>query len=314
MRPGKKKQTNTYSRNDSDYWDVHTLYADKTAIVFNNEKGNVLARIRAACDDDDNDALSKFQNVLVVSAQNKACDKDAMLKWIKKRLPGAPIVLASQLPETLSSSAGATGNVSITVQCFATKRARSSWRSDGFTFESHHGKANELTPTVKKGKKKRWVYLPLSHKTILGPDANTYDASTFRDIIDNADLAKMADIEMENVYGLNKTSIKAITEDKRWVNFFDFIQEQFDAVDWKQARKEAMSRIVADQFSEQDFKPTHKYVDEVRELAKNDSSAGRVCKAWVKYWDDTKKLKKSGISYDRVVIGMTRLFLSLIHI
>lgn len=308
LKPGKTGSTNHYNRNPNDYHEVHTLYAGKTAIVFNNETGNVLARIRAACDDDDNTALDKYENVLIVRAQNKDCDKGAMLKWLKKRLPGAPIVLASQLPAVTGQSAGATGNVKITVQKFAVKRGRSSWRSEGYTFESHYGKANELTPTVEKGKKKRWVYLPLSHKTILGPDDVQYDASSIRDIVNNADLAKMAGIDMENIYGLNKSSIKAITEDKRWVNFFDFIQEQFDAVDWTQARAEAMNKLISDQFSEQDFKPTHKYDEEVRKLSKHKSAAGALCKEWINWWDTAKNLKNSKIAYDRVIIGMTRLF------
>lgn len=313
LKPGKKAPQNYYGRNDNDYWEAHTLLAAKTAIVFNNETGNILARIRAASDDDDNTELDAYENILIVKPQNKQCDKKAMLKFIKSRLPGAPIVLASSLPSVTGLSAGATGNVKITVQQFATKRARNSWRNDGFTFESHYGKANELTETAYVGKNKskynkRWVYLPLSHKTIIGPDGEHYDATTLRDIIDNADIAKMSGIEMENVYGLNKTSIKAITEDKRWVNFFDFIQERFDEVDWKQARKEAMMKLVAGEFNERDFKPTAKYEGEVRKLSKQTSSAGRVCKEWIKYWSAANKAKKSGIQYDRVIIGMTRLF------
>jgi hypothetical protein len=152
------------------------------------------------------------------------------------------------------------------------------------------------------------VYLPLSHKTILGADGETYDATQLRDIIENADINKMAGIEMENVYGLNKTSIKAITEDKRWVNFFDFIQERFDAVNWKQARKEAMHKLTASEFDDREFNPTPKYADEVRKIALNDTAAGRVCKAWIKFHEASKKIKMSGIAYDRVIIGMTRLF------
>ena len=313
LKPGKKAPQSYYQRNDNDYHEVHTLLVDKTAIVFNDETGNVLARIRASVDDSDCTELDGYDNILIVKPQNKHCDKKAMLKFIKSRLPGAPIVLASKLPQVAGLSAGATGNVKITVQQFATKRARSSWRNDGYTFEAHYGKANELTETAWVGKNKakgnkRWVYLPLSHKTILGPNGETYDATTLRDIIDNGDIAKMAGIEMENVYGLNKTSIKAITEDKRWVNFFDFIQERFDAVDWKQARNEATLKLTAGEFNERDFKPTQKYESEVRELSKAKTIAGTVCKAWCVYWDTAKKAKKSGIQYDRVIIAMTRLF------
>ena len=309
LKPGKKAPQSYYQRNENDYHEVHTLLVDKTVIVFNDEPGNVLARIRAAVDDSDNTELDGYQNILIVKPQNQKCDKKAMLKFLKSRLPGAPIVLASKLPNVTGLSAGATGNVKITVQCFTNKPSRSYYRnSKEFTFSAHYGKANELTPTVEKGKKKTWVYLPLSHKTILGADDETYDATQLRDIIDNADIAKMAGIEMENVYGLNKTSIKAITEDKRWVNFFDFIQERFDAVDWKQARKEAMLKLVASEFNERDFKPTKKYEAEVEKLVNNDSIAGKVCKEWVKYSEIGKTLKSSGIQYDRVIIGMTRLF------
>lgn len=309
LKPGKKPPQNYYQRNDSDYQEVHTLLVDKTAIVFNDETGNVLARIRAASNDSNNTVLDGYDNILIVKPQNKNCDKKAMLKFLKSRLPGAPIVLASKMPAVSGTSAGATGNVKITVQQFTTKTSRSYYRSSKeYTFSAHYGKANELTPTAKKGKKKVWAYLPLSHKTILGPNNQTYDATQLRDIIHNADIAKMAGIEIENVYGLNKSSIKAITEDKRWVNFFDYIQEQFDAVDWKQARKEAMSKLIADQFSERDFDPAQKYLDEARRIAKTKSSAGRVCKEWIEFYDAMQKLKKSGIAYDRVIIGMTRLF------
>jgi len=308
LKPGKAASQHHYNRNSNDYWDVHTIYAEKTAIVFNDEKGNVLARIRGACDEDFKKYFEGIENVLVVSAQNQKCDKDAMLKWFKKRLPGAPIILASTLPTVTGTSAGATGNVSITVQQFATKYSRSAYRNNGYTFESHYGKANELTPTVQRGKKKTWLYLPLSHKTILGNDKQTYDADSFRDIIKNADIDKMAGIDLENVYGLNKTSIKAVTEDKRWVNFFDYVREKFDKVDWKQARKEATARLIASEFSDNDFKPTDKYADGVREMAKHDSAAGRLFTAWVEQNNMQAALKKSGIQYDRVIIGMTRIF------
>jgi hypothetical protein len=122
LKPGKKQVTSYYNRNENDYWDVHTIMVGKTAIVFNDEPGNVLARIRAACDDDDSTELDGFSNLLIVKAQNKQCDKNAMLKFLKSRLPGMPLVLASQLPSVTGLSAGATGNVKITVQEFTKKQ------------------------------------------------------------------------------------------------------------------------------------------------------------------------------------------------
>ena len=316
IHPKKKnKPTNT----PNDYWQVYNVAVGNTAIVFNNEKGNVLARIRAACNDSDySDVFKGYEKVLVCSAQNKNTDKDAMLKFIKRRFPGAPIVLASQLPATVGTGVNGVANKSITIQQFATKRTNS-WSNNGYTFHSLIGKVKDIDPTVTKGKKKVWLYLPLSHKSILMPaldsrgDTQTWSASDFRNVIDSNDIDRMAGINIDKVYGLNKTSIKTVTADKRWVNFFDYVRKQFDTVDWKTARAEAESRLIYAEYRDRDFKPTASHYPAIREIAKNKSAAGRLFSDYMTWRDNIKSGKvpkrvADAIKYDRVILGMGKLF------
>ncbi len=308
LKPGlqnnAKKRTNT----PMDYRDVFSLDPRKDVIVFNDEKGNVLSRIRAAVSDRSDDTFKKYDNVLVAQAQNQKVDKKKIAKFLKTRFPGAPIILASQLPVVIGTgSATAFGNVSITVQKFDTKRT-SSWRDDGKTFNALYSKVKDIEPSIIKGRKRVWLYVPLTHKQILMPGGGSWTASHFYKIIEQNDIHKMVGIATDLVYGLNKTSIKSVTADKRWVNYFDYIRKQFDAVDWKIARKLASDRLIESEFSHEDFKPDNKHWNEMRKIAKRKTAAGRLFKAFITWKDNIDSTVRLDIKYDRVIIAMNELY------
>ncbi|MHA1289450.1 MAG: hypothetical protein ACTSPB_18840 [Candidatus Thorarchaeota archaeon] len=311
-KKGLKKPTNT----PADYRQVYQLNPQNDAIVFNDEKGNVLGRIRAAVADRDDDTFNGIENVIVIQPQNQKVDRKKCQRWVKTRFAGAPIMLASNLPVVVGTgTSGGIGNTSITVQKFESKPSRS-WRgSDGYTFNSLYCKAKDIPPTIEKGKKKIWLYVPLTHKSILQPNPksvndNTWKATDFRNIIKNGDVARMAGVNMDVVYGLNKASIKTVTADKRWVNFFDYLRKQYDAVDWKNARKEAMQRLIKSEFSDESFDPHTHHHKALRKLAKNNRKpSGRLLNAFFDWKDSIPKTaKKDPIKYDRVIICMGALY------
>jgi hypothetical protein len=311
-KKGLKKTTHT----SADYRSVYQLNPKRDGIVFNDEKGNVLGRIRVSVADRDDDTFDGIDNIIIIQVQNQKVDRTKCQKWLKTRFPGAPTILASNLPVVVGTgTSGGIGNTSITIQQFDAKTSRS-WRgSDGHTFNALYCKINDITPTVVKGKKKIWLYVPLTHKSIIQPNPTsvndaTWNATDFRNIVKNGDVARMADISMDHVYGLNKASIKTVTADKRWVNFFDYIRKQYDAVDWKVARKEALQRLVKAEFSNEEFSPHTHHHTALRAIAKNNRKpSGRLFNAYFDWKDSIpKNAKKDPIKYDRVIICMGALF------
>jgi hypothetical protein len=297
--------------NPNDRWSVYSFDAANTRIVFNDEKGNVLARLRAAyIDDDYNDLFDGKQTLFIFQAQNKDADKKAIAKFLKTRFGNAPILLASQLPKPLAVDGGV-GNTNVTVQRFITKRYNRYGR-DGHTFDAFNGKMKDIEPTIQKGKKKTFLYLKLSHKSVLKPSNNgqTWDASSMMDLLENSDIASITGIDLDNVYGVNKTSLKTVTKDKRWVDFFDYIEEEFDKIDWKTARKETEHKIIGMQFNQSDYH-VPKVADGVRgELAQTNSPIGILFKHWEDWKASTPPKVKKGIkiNYDMLIRVMQEFF------
>jgi len=295
-------------------WSVHNVRPRETTIVFNNEGGNILQRIRLAVKDEDYKDLLK-NRVLVCAPQNKTFDKAKMLKWLKTRTGGAPIVLASELPEMIKGSGGVSGNTQITVQEFYKRNI--SYHNSHWSFQTIYKKIKELTPTIKKGKKKIYLYVPLSHKSVIKPhEDGLWTADTVHERIDGCDLNSMAGFDLDNVYGLNKTSIKTISKDKKWVNLFTYLEKEFEKVDWKSARTAVENKLVRQEFRNESFDPAKAQMDQFKTIAKTKTAAGKLFAEYLKCKDVIEADKKSRsrhtagnpIAYDRVILGMQKFF------
>jgi len=306
--------------NPANSWNVFTINANTTTIIFNDEKGNVLQRIRQAWIDTDYKPLfNGNDNLFIVQAQNQTYDKPAMLKFLKKRFGNAPILLGSQLP-SLSASASL-GNQRVTVQQFTSKRGGRQYGSrDQYTFDAIYGKLKDIEPTITDDKgKKTFLYLKLSHKTILRPCTKnvadtTWDATAMMDMIKTSNIAAIANLDTSRIYGVNKTSFDTITKDKRWVSFFEYMEKEFDKIDWKSARKETEANIVNKQFKESSYHPSRADQASIAEIAARKSPAGIMLKGWLDWkaviGDRKAKVKKkqSQIDYSFLIRVMQEFF------
>lgn len=293
-------------------WSVHTIDPQMTTILFNDEGGNILQRIKLAINDADTKDLLK-DHILVCAPQNRHADKTKLLKFITSRCGNPKVVLASELPEIVKGAGGLSGNLSITVQKF--KEVYHRWGDNKQTFQTVYTKLKDLDPTIVNGKKKTYLYLKLSHKGIIKPyedkENPLWTATTIWDRIESYDLAAMAGIDMDKVYGVNKTSFETVTKSSQWINLFDYFQEQFGKIDWKTASVEANRKLIKRQFSHESFQASKAPKEGFAEIAKTNTSAGKVFAAWEKYQDSiptTNSRNIQQIQYDRVIIGMNDMF------
>jgi len=232
-----------------------------------------------------------------------------MAKFLKTRFGNSPILLASQLPANVSV-AGAIGNTNVTVQRFETKRYNR-YGNDGHTFNAFNGKMKDIEPTVEKGKKKTFLYFKLSHKSILKPTSDgTWDASTIMDLLENSDIAKVTGIDLNKIYGVNKTSLKTVTKDKRWVDFFDYIDEEFNNIDWKSARQETEHKIIGLEFNRSDYHVPKVDSGTRSELAQTKTPIGILFKHWEDWKASAPAKAKKGIKieYDMLIRVMQEFF------
>ena len=309
LRPKVKPGSNT-GYNPNDKWEVFGVDPTNTIIVFNDEKGNVLQRIRQAYTDADyKDLFEGFGQLFIFQGQNKNADKKAILKYVKTRFGNAPILLASQLPAPIAAH-GTTGNERVTVQRFVTKRT-GRYARDEHTFDTIYSKLKDITPTVEKGKKKTFLYLKLSHKSIMKPEGSgTWSATTMYDLLDNSDIAKITGIDIDCIYGVNKTSFKTITKDARWINFFDYVNQEFDKIDWKAARSETEHKIIGQQFNRSDYSLLKLSQNWLTTTARTKTAMGVMCKKWNTWRNNVPKKRKKGeeISYDMLIRVMQEFF------
>ena len=133
-----------------------------------------------------------------------------------------------------SIGGGLSGNLQITVQQFYQRNI--SYNNNHWSFTTIYSKLKDIEPSVKIGRKKIYLYVPLSHKSVIKPyqakgESSTWTADLVHDRIEDNDIHEMAGFELDKIYGLNKTSIKVISKSKQWINLFEFIQEKFEDSD-----------------------------------------------------------------------------------
>ena len=297
------------SYNPTDRWEVYGIDAANTVIIFNDENKNVLRRIRQAfVDKDYKDLFCGHTQLFIFQAQNKHTDKKAILKYVKARFGNAPILFASQLPSVTVTDS--TSDERVTVQKFREK-ITGRWSNAEYTFDTIYGKLKDIEPTVEKGKKKTFLYLKLSHKSIMRPDGTgTWNATQMYDYLKNSNIAKITGINLDNIYGVNKTSLKTVTKDARWMDFFDYIQQEFDNINWKNARTETEHKLIGQQFIDSAYTFTKMQDNSFTELSKTDTPIGKMLTKWNEWKNNVPKRRWKGneIEYDRLIIIMQKFF------
>lgn len=281
--------------NPDNYWSVYDINAADTVIVFNDEKGNVLQRIRQAYADKDYKPLFEGKTTLFIAqAQNQTHDKATMFKYLKQRFGNAPILLTSQLPSLASSNT--LGNQRVTVQKFVNKHNNNRYGNrTEYTFDAIYGKLKDIEPTIVDSKgKKTFLYVKLSHKSILRPTFDssghnqTWDATSMMDMINNSNITTISGLDPKRIYGVNKTSFNTVTKDKRWVSFFDYIEKEFDKIDWNAARDITERSIIAKQYKHCEYQPKHADQSEINKIAKRKSPAGILFQRWLAWYAQVK--------------------------
>jgi hypothetical protein len=109
---------------------------------------------------------------------------------------------------------------------------------------------------------------------------------------------------------VNKTSLKTVTKDKRWVNFFDYISKEFDKIDWKTARAETEHKIIGVQFNDSDYLLTKVDNPILVKMASNKTPVGIMFSHWNKWRTSAPGKAKKGIKieYDRLIRVMQEFF------
>jgi hypothetical protein len=256
-----------------------------TAVVMQDDKGGLLPRIKEGV----TEGLIPNKNVLSFRITNKDVDKAAVYKKVQRLLGGATVIWSSTLPKTNTTHVSAKS-----LKVFQFYHTYGSYNSRDYKF-----KLKTDVTKLDKALKNKHVYLPLAHKSIDTGDG-TMSPDTFYNFCVNNDVAKFLGIDLDNVYGINKTTRKLIAKDKGWVNFFDLLHDKFAKVDWAKAKDEALRKYIRNNIDNADY--DFKLIDKKKlEDLKSNSPFGRL----VTYYLDNGSVKADGkIAYDRLIIAM----------
>ena len=270
--------------NDSDLVAAYEIDT-KTAIVIQDDKGGLLPRVKEG-------VMNKQipnRNVLTFRITNKDVNKDKIYKRVRRLMGNPKVILSSTLPKTSTAHVSAK-----LLKVFEFYGTYGSYHSREYRF-----KLKTDVTKLDKALKNKHVYLPLQHKSI-DTGSGTMSPDGFRKFCDNNDLAKFLGINIDNVYGINKTTRKLIDGDKGWVNFFDLLDRKFAKIDWAKAKAEALRKYIRSQIDSNEY--DFQYIDKKKlEDLKGNSPFGKM----VTYYLDNAGVKADGnIAYDRLIIAM----------
>ena len=88
---------------------------------------------------------------------------------------------------------------------------------------------------------------------------------------------------------------------------FDYFQEQFKNIDWKNARAETIRKLIKSEFTDENFNPNTADMTLFKIISKINTPAGKLFATWLAYKDLVTGAKTS-IQYNHVIIGMTQMF------
>ena len=267
-----------------------------TTVVFHDDKGGMLPRVKAAVLDGTlkNKSVMTFQ-VRAKDSDGNPIDKDAIFKKVKRLLGNPTPVMSSTLPKTSPAHMKRKG---VTAFYFARKSGRGGYgRSDEWKLELETD-LSELNKVKVNGKQK-YVYYPLNHKSAdLGN--TTMCPDTFRNFLVRYDICKFLGIPIDNIYGLNKTTRKLIDKDNEWVNLFELFEAKFAKIDWNAAKDEARRHYIYETVIDGDLEFEKAPQAKLRKFKNVDTPFGKLVTL---YYENKNKSGKAKLDYDALIRG-----------
>jgi hypothetical protein len=222
-----------YSTNQPDIFNV----SPTTIFVVQNDRGNMLGRIRQYAQDED--GIRDNQRFLIIRRARKDGDPEKVWQKVSKLLGNPTCIYSSDLPEVQNTVKTKSGEI----KAYRFKKeSRGGWSSDQIW---------KILPGPKKiGDFKklggRIIYIPLHGKQVKKPNGEVVPVRDIMTQMVNEDSGiftiinkNRADkISPECIYGVNGASLKTATESSDWVSFFDIIVELVDKMDWKKLEDE----------------------------------------------------------------------------
>ncbi len=286
-------------------------HPDTMCVVFHDTKGSAYNRLKAERAAR-NTANKSFTDSFFVFHPNRKDMTSAEVEQQYKALaeyfgsPGANYILrTSQMADPKGLLAPKARELGV-LQFEARRVSR--YDTARRLIPSEADEISELSASLPDG---RFLYIPVNNRTIIGPMGEDYTAEEFCRKMESGRIDAMMGFKTEEkVYGIRKTAIKLVKDNSDWVNYFDYIEEKFDEIDWTVAKDEASKSvirkaIVAD-YVFQSGTTLNTVQADFQAYAKKDTPFGRLVKA---YYESKPKGKVSEAEhYEGLLSAIHELF------
>jgi len=202
-----------------------------TIFLVQNDKGNLLGRLRQAA----RDRVAGFQSgqtVFIIRKARRDGDPEKVWRKVAKRLGNPPVVYSNTLPPLEKAIKTKDGEVK--AYSFS-KQYVNRWDGHSFKFQPGPKKLKDFHRINGKivyiplhGKQAKWGNDLVSTSNLLKRMVGD-DDSVFSLLNENSKV----DINHKKVYGVNGESLKTAEKSPNWVSLQEFILEQFNQMDWK---------------------------------------------------------------------------------
>lgn len=229
IRLSRVKPYHDYLSNDQ----THYIDHDDTVFIVQDDRGNLLGRIRKACTDQKN-GLKKGSHIFIVRRCRRNGDTEALWKKVSKKLGDPPVIYASALPKL--DKAVKTKHGEVKAYSFEQCNGPSRWSADVFRFRPGPKKLANFKRVDGK-----IVYLPLKGKQAMW-DGSITSASDLlkRMMLDGGDdgfacllnEGQTDKISATSIYAVNGESLKTAKKSADWISLSDFINERLNKLDW----------------------------------------------------------------------------------
>jgi hypothetical protein len=286
-----------------------TLFLDRQNIVLHDGKGSANQRIKAAITQSQ---ASPGKQIVVVQALNKTVDRAVEFQRLLKFLGDPPanrVFYTSNMPRTGAArgeNLKTLGVLSFEKETSYGRRHNDQW----FLRASEADSLEDLETVQDKNGNDVYLYVPLMHKTIMRFEGNEHsldmDANTFVNRMEQAVVSRIIGFAPQNkVYGIKRTSMHMVKDNPEWKNFWDFLEESFDAIDWNTAREKA-NNAIRKQAIENEFHFEKANVAKVKDIATRDTPFGKLAAAYL----EVKAFPKAedNLFYERLVTAMHSLY------
>jgi len=293
-----QSQNNTY----------HKVFLDRHNIVLHDGKGSAYQRTKAAYKAKDN---SPGGQLVVAVAKDKTVNRAAEFKKLLDYLgvpPATEVFYTSNMPR-YGNAKGENLNTLGVLEFSGDRdhrRCRTDWRLTKCEAEDEA----DLEVETDLAGNEVFLYVPLMNKTILRYNEPTetadMDASTFVARLSQANVARIIGFEpASKVYGVKKTSMHIVKDNPKWKNFWDYLEEKFDAIDWNAARDKA-NNAIRKQAVENNYYFSKADFNQIREYAKRDTPFGRLAAAYLEVMAFPKA--EDSLFYEQLVTAMHKLY------